>query len=280
MLMLSLNIRINRSKVLCTVVLSCLAVFIVCTAQVFAIARGYTSSDEGLDAGMVAALSESGTSEVERADQNNSKRIVGVVTTFEESSVTLASGDSKVLVESEGEIDAYISDIGGKVSKGDLLVLSSFKGILMKAGNVENSIVVGVAAEDSDATATDNPTHYTYQDNGATKSTEITKIKVNLNKQGTNTAAAATPSPLAKLGESVTGKQVSDIRVLAALTIFILVMIAEGGIIYGAVTSAITALGRNPMARQIIRREMTRVIIVAIVVLSLGLGAVYGVLWY
>ncbi len=277
--MLNVPIKTHRATALLTVLLSCAVVLGAGISQVAAIARGYTTNDEGLSAGMVAALSESGDSGVQRADQNNTKRIVGVVTTFEGSSVTLASGDSKVLVESEGNVDAYISSIGGKVTKGDLLVLSPFKVILMKAANGTAATVVGIAAEDSDPANSDNPTHYTYLENDESKTTDIAKIKINLNKQGDSTSASS-PSPLSKIGESVTGKQVSDIRVLAALVIFVLVMIAEGGIIYGAVTSAVTALGRNPMARKIIRREMTRVIIVAIVVLSLGLGAVYGVLWY
>lgn len=247
-------------------------------SQVQAIARGYSTSDESLSPGMVAALSNSGDSEVERADQSSGKRVVGVVTTFDGSSVTLASGSSKVLVESEGDILAYVSDIGGEIKRGDLLAVSSFKGILMKSSGT--GAVLGVALEDSSSVAEENVTNYAYKENGASKTTRIFKIKINLNKQSAATSAQVGPSALSKIGESITGKQVSDIRVLAALIIFVLVMIAEGGIIYGAVTSAITALGRNPLARKMIRREMTRVIIVAIGVLGIGLGAVYGVLWY
>lgn len=260
--------------------LICGVLLISVTTQAAAIAQGYNTGDEGLSVGMVAALSDSDESEVERADQYNSKRIVGIVTTFEDSTVTLASGESKVLIESEGEVEAYVSDVAGKVNRGDSLTLSSFRGILMKAEEGSEGPVIGVAAESSDTADAESRTAYSYQENGDTKSTNIVKIKVNLNKQISAGAQAVAPSALSKLGESITGKQVGDIRVLAALIIFILVMIAEGGIIYGAVTSAITALGRNPMARQIIRREMTRVIIVAIGVLCLGLGAVYGVLWY
>jgi uncharacterized protein (UPF0333 family) len=278
MLMLIAPVKTYRVTALLTTLILSVVMIVAAASQVGAIARGYTSNDDDLTAGMVAATSESGSSGVERANQNNTERIVGIVTTLEESSVTLASGNSKVFVESEGEISAYVSDIAGKVKRGDLLSLSSFKGILMKATNGEGA-VIGTAAEDSGSNNTNDPIHYTYLDSGKSKTTEVVKIKINLNKQllGSQTADQ---SPLSKIGESVTGKQLSDIRVLAALTIFVLVMIAEGGIIYGAVTSAITALGRNPMARKIIRREMTRVIIVAIGVLSLGLGAVYGVLWY
>lgn len=254
--------------------------FVSLGLHVSAIARGYSTTDEGLNAGMVAALSETGDSEVERADQTSGKRVVGVVTTLDASSVTVASGSSKVLIESEGEVMAYVSDISGSVKKGDLLMLSSLRGILMKGSETASGTIIGVAGQDSESVSEDEVTKYDYSEGGSNKSARIVKIKINLNKQGANGGQTLDPSALSKIGESITGKQVSDIRVLAALIIFILVMIAEGGIIYGAVTSAITALGRNPLARKMIRREMMRVIFVAIGVLGVGLAAVYGVLWY
>lgn len=265
----------TRSATIFMVLFSCAVIAVANATHVAAIARGYTTSDDGLAAGMVAALSESGDSEVERADQNSTDRIVGVVTTSDSSSVTLSSANAKLLVESEGEVSAYVSNINGEVQKGDLVSLSSFKGILMKAKGSSTGGVVGVAAEGGSET-----TNYSYSENGTVKTTKITKVKINLNKQGATTSTHTEPSPLSKVGQSITGKQVSDIRVLAALIMFVLVMVAEGGIIYGAITSAITALGRNPMARKTIRREMSRVIVVAVGVLGIGLGAVYGVLWY
>lgn len=267
-----------------TVIISVFAVFgiffVGLGIHVSAIARGYSTNDDALSVGMVAALSEFGDSEVQRADQTSSKRVVGVVTTLDASSVTVASGSSKVLIESEGEVMAYVSDISGQVKKGDLLMLSPLKGIVMKGSETASGTIIGVAAQDADSVSGESVSQHSYSDSGSTKTTSIAKIKINLNKQGTNGGLSVEPSPLSKIGESITGKQVSDIRVLAALIIFILVLIAEGGIIYGAVTSAVTALGRNPLARKMIRREMMRIIFVAIGVLGVGLAAVYGVLWY
>lgn len=264
-----------------TLALSVLGILLFgAVSYVTAISRGYATNDAGLASGMVAALSESGDSQVERADQSSGKRIVGVVTTIDASSVTVASGSSQVLIESEGDVLAYVSDIAGPVKKGDLLTLSAFKGVLMKGSENSGGVIIGVAAQDSQSVDESNSSEYVYTEGTVSKSTQIVKLTINLNKQGTNAGRTLDPSPLSKIGESVTGKQVSDIRVLAALIIFILVLIAEGGIIYGAVTSAVTALGRNPLARKMIRREMLRIIMVAIGVLGVGLAAVYGILWY
>jgi hypothetical protein len=224
---------------------------------------------------MVVSLSTEGSSTVERTSQVTTDRVVGIVTTYDDSSVTLSSEDTNILVESEGEVLAYVSDMNGEVSQGDPLVISPLKGILMKGSQDSTGTVLAVAAE-SLASAT-QVSDYRLDDSD--KSTKISKLKVNLNQQGTSNGQTAASSAIAKLGKSVVGKEVSEVRVLVALLIFIIVLIAEGGIIYGAVSSAITALGRNPLARKIIRREMIQVLAVALLVLVLGLGAVYGILW-
>lgn len=246
--------------------------------SVYAIARGYNTNDQGLQTGMVVALSldnNSSAPSVERANQDSGQRVVGIVTTNEESLVTVGSSASKVLVESEGQVDGYVSDINGKVQKGDQLVLSPLKGVLMKGVTGTPGTIVAIAADTVTATSS-----YPYVDNGKTLKTDIGKIKVNLNHTGVqNNGSSSSDSPLARIGRAVTGKEVGEVRVLIAMIIFIIVLIAEGSILYGAISSAVTALGRNPLARKIIRGELFRVILVALVVLGVGLGAVYGILW-
>lgn len=244
-------------------------------ASVLAIARGYTTIDSGLQTGMVVALSADGSTDsgVERATQDSSTRVVGVVTTVENSFVTVGSESSNVLVESEGQVQAYVSDINGGVARGDLLVLSPLKGILMKSSELA-ATVIGVAGD-----APSNPSPYNYTDAGQTKQTQIAKVTLNLNQQGSANAGTESDSALARLGRTIVGKDVGEARVLIALIIFVIVLIAEGAIIYGAISSAMTALGRNPLARKIIRAEMIRVVFIALAVMLVGLAAVYAILW-
>lgn len=247
----------------------------VAQVSVGAIARGYTSSDSGLQTGMVAALSlgDSTDSNVERASQDTSERVVGIVTTVDASLVSISSDSASVLLESEGEVEAYVSDINGVVNQGDLLAVSPLKGILMKSKG-SSLTVIGVAVASPGSTMP-----YSYQEGGTTHETQIAKIRINLNNQGNTSGNTPSNSALAKLGRSIVGKEVSETRVLLAIILFVVVLIAEGGIIYGAISSAITALGRNPLARRIIRGELLRVIAVALAVLLVGLAAVYIVLW-
>ena len=134
--------------------------------------------------------------------------------------------------------------------------------------------VIGIVAENI-ASSEDQ----SYQDGNQTKQAKLAKIKINLNRQGSGTSGVVqSDSSLARLGRAAVGKNVSEIRVLIAMIMFVIVLIAEGGIIYGAISGAITAPGRNPFANKIISGELIKIITMALVVLILGLGGVYAIL--
>lgn len=252
------------------------AVFMFLQGVTAAIARGYTTDDTGLQTGMVVALSNNdGDYKVERASGNNIDRIVGISTTFDSSLVTVTSGNAKVLVENEGEVESYVTDTKGEIKKGDLLTLSDYKGILAKADFGEGHII-GIAVADFQ---TANPEKYTVKENETNKEIKIAKIKVNLNRRATDAGTVVTDSSIAKLGKAIVGKDVGEIRVVIAMVVFFIVLIAEGGILYGAISSSITALGRNPLAQKIIQKELIRVVVIALIVLTVGLAAVYAILW-
>lgn len=271
----------NSRKWLKTASFAVLAYFVfivLLTGNVFAIALGYTTQDDGVQAGMVVSLTTDGSGDqVERASQETSTRVIGIITTFDSSVVSVSSGDAKILVENTGQVDSYVSDINGEFKKGDLLILSPLKGILMRASEGNTSKVIAVATQSF--TDVESST-YQYQDIDKQSDTKISKIKVDLSLQGgANSGISANDSTLKNIGKSIVGKEVSDLRVFISILAFIIVLVAESAILYGAISSAITALGRNPLARKVIRQELFRVIMVAITVLLIGLGAVYSILW-
>lgn len=248
----------------------------VFSSRAFGIARGYLTNDSGLQVGMAAALSTEGAEGylVERASQQNQSRAIGVVTTVDEALITAASANAKIYIETEGEVEAYVSDIGGIVKRGDLLVLSPLKGILMKADDTSPAIF---AVSNSDFIV-DSSQQYRFPD-GNVKEARISKLIVNLNRKATGNSNQISDSSLRKIGKAIVGKDVGEIRVVIALIIFFVVLITEGGTLYGVISSAIKALGRNPLAGKVIRRELIRIVFIALLVFIIGLISIYGILW-
>lgn len=253
--------------------------FLSITPGVFAAAKGYATDDTELKPGMVVALSETSTPEnpkVERAALELEPKVIGVTTALGDDAVTVANGESVVYVQNTGEATVFVTDLNGEISNGDLLAPSPLLGILMKADE-STAPIVGIALEGFN---NDTAETKSIQQNDGSKEVKVTQIRINLDhKAASNQQASATDSSLERLGRAIVGKDVGEIQVITALVIFLAVLVAEGGIIYGAISSAITALGRNPMANKIIQREMIRVVFIAIAVLGVGVAAVYAVLW-
>lgn len=250
--------------------------FVALGQIVFAYARGYNTSDTGLQTGMVVSLSPNtngANNSVERATQATSSSVVGIVTTLDRTVLATSPGKATVLVENDAQVDAYVSDINGSIQAGDQLTVSQLKGILAKVTDAASTNVIAVAADDPK-----DAIEYTYEDNGQTKKTLIHKISVSLQHK-TTTAIDVSDSALTKFGRQVTGKDIGEFRLILAMFIFLIVLIAEGGILYGGLSGAIMAIGRNPLAKKTIRQELLRVILIATLILAVGLTAMYFMIW-
>lgn len=247
------------------------------TPTVLAIATGYASDDEAIQPGMAVSLSESSTAErpvVSRAISGSDNDPIGVAVNPEENIVTTGAIDRTVYVQADGEVDVFVSDLNGTPKKGDLLVASPLKGVLVRGNDTAES-VVGTVLEDFPASV---GATQTVDKEGTSVTVRINQLRVSLDQKGQELSAVS-DTALEKLGRTLTGKRVGEIRVIIALIIFLIVLVAEGSIIYGAVSTAITALGRNPMARISIVKELIRVVVIALAVLSLGVAAIYIILW-
>lgn len=243
-----------------------------------AIANGYASNDSAIQPGMAVSIdasSDASKPTVSRATNAEGTQPIGVTVNTDENLVTTGSEGQAVYVQSEGEVEAFVSDLNGMPKKGDLLAVSPLRGILVVASGTPG-VVVGSALEDFQA---ETSTTQSVSKDGSSVNVQIDKIRISLDQKGSTSALSSVESSLENLGRAIVGRDVGEIRVLIALVIFLIVLIAEGGIIYGAISSAITSLGRNPMARKIIIQEMIRVVLIAIVVLIFGLAAIYAILW-
>src|SRR5581483_8496550 len=85
----------------------------------------------------------------------------------------------------------------------------------------------------------------------------------------------AIPSPLKRFGQAIAGKNVSALRIWAALAVFVIAAIIAVSVLLIGVRSSITAIGRNPLSKKSIMKGLAQVIVVALVVFILGTFGVY-----
>lgn len=251
-----------------------LQVGLVTGASARAITRGYATTDAGIRSGMVVSSAESNAAapSVVRATIATQAKVIGVATDISTSLVTVADAESQVYIENEGTVEAFVSNVNGAPRKGDLLGLSPINGVLMKVADT-SQVIAAAQTDFSETLAT------TYTLAGSAKPVLVEKLAVNLDVKGNTAQSLHQRSALSNIGKTITGREVSDLRIMVSLAVFFIVMLTEGAILYGAITSAVGALGRNPLARSAIQYELFRVAIIAISVLVVGTLAVYALLW-
>lgn len=241
---------------------------------------GFPTQDAELVVGMAAASINGSTPDssqqpplVERASSDQADRYIGIVTSIKP--MAARPGVSEVFVTQSGQTEAYATDLNGEVQKGDSLALSPLRGVLMKASDATRT-VVGTAQSDFNVAAGERVEIATGQNGAQTARIGSVSINVNLQTRPEITGNAF----LINLGSAIAGKPVSQGRVIAAAFILALLLVIEGAIIYSAVHSSVTAIGRNPLARGAIFKELINVSLLILLVMTAGLGVAYLVVWF
>src|SRR3990167_4099476 len=116
--------------------------------------------------------------------------------------------------------------------------------------------------------------------NGQPLNTNVALMDVNVD---VNPPAKSDPSGeddwLQSVAATLFGKELSSIRILMILMVFVTMMLIAGEIIYSAVSGSITAIGRNPLARSAIARQSVRNGALAGLVLLIGTLIIVLLIW-
>jgi hypothetical protein len=247
-----------------------------------AVSQGYVTNDKDLRKYMAVSLSGDnyqGHPVVQSSSINQAGGALGVVVGLGDSLLTVAPLSSQVYVVNSGPSKAYVSDINGTPKKGDILALSPLRGILMKSSNNGGQeAAFGKSLKDFNLSGSQVIKAQDSDGKPISTHVAIMDIEISINPALSSTSEQST-NWLTNLGASVTGHQISSVRVLAALAIFFTLMVIEGEIIYSTISTSITALGRNPLARKSISRQSMRSAGVASVILMAGIGVIAMLVW-
>jgi hypothetical protein len=241
------------------------------------VTQGY-GSDVLLQRGMIVGLKEDDPRKVEPINSDAYDRIHGVVIGANESAVLLGSDSEKVYVASGGRFPALVSNENGNIAIGDYVAVSAIKGIGMKASDVD-PVILGKAIEVFDASNQDNVrSSVTVKDSNGNErvlAIGIVTVDVSIGKNPSLRSDNDLPTALKRASELVAGKPVNPIRVYISLAVLITATAIAGSLIYSAVRSSITAIGRNPLSKKAIIRGLFQVVIIGLLVFLSGIFGVY-----
>jgi hypothetical protein len=238
------------------------------------LSEGY-STTEKLSIGSIVSLQKNTTDQVIAASTSNVDNLLGVVINENSSLLSVSNGNAtQIQVATSGTVQVLVSDINGKIERGDHVTASPISGVGMKAnGNVR---VIGTAQGDAG-----KGTKQTYKNkSGQEQSANLSEIPVLVNvayffKEPNKTII---PFALQSVANALAGKTVSTLPILVSLGIFLITLIVVVSIIYSMIRSSIISVGRNPMSQSAIYRDLIQLSTLVLAILAVAIIAIYMIL--
>ena len=256
-----------RPKLFGLVLAALLVVSMASSVWADAIVRSFDAVGS-IQPGWVVALSQSSDTTVELAPSSTPERIYGVVIDPSSAPLTVQKQAQQVFAANSGDYPALVSTQNGNIHSGDYLTLSKTDGIAARA-DTSDRYIVGRALEDFSG----GGSTIVYANDGSALGRIM--IQVAPGKNPLLKEEATVPQPLLKVGESISGKHVSALRIYASIAIFAVAALIAAVLLWGGIRSAMVAIGRNPLSRHSILRGLIQVILAAASVLIIGLIGVY-----
>jgi hypothetical protein len=242
-------------------------------------AQGY-AADTPLDNGTIVQLANKDSNRVKIATQSDAQNMFGVAVDRNQLPLTITNEglQNETFVAVSGTYNVLVSTQGGPIAAGDYVTLSSVNGVAMKAGTEEKT-VFGRAGGAFDGKSITLGSAVLKDTTGkADKTVTLGSIPVTIDIRSNpnkKTTKVNLPSFLERIGIAIDEKQISPIRIYLSIAIMVVSVIAAIAIVYSGVRSGVISIGRNPMSKKSIFRALTGVILTSILILVIGLFAVY-----
>jgi hypothetical protein len=241
--------------------------------------QGY-SAETPLDNGTIVQLAGKDSKSVKVATQSELQNMFGVTVDRNQQPLTLTNENLKneVFVAVSGTYNVLVSTQGGSIAVGDYVTLSSINGVAMKA-SAEQKTVFGRAVGSFDGKGVTLGTTSLKDTTGkANKTVTLGQVAVTIDIRRNpieKSTKSDLPDFLQRIGQAIAEKEVSPIRIYLSMGITAVSLIAAIAVLYSGVRSGVISIGRNPMSKKSIFRALLEVILTSILILIIGLFAVY-----
>lgn len=240
------------------------------------------AADKPIDNGTIVQLTGKTSDRVKIASQKELQNMFGVAIDRNQLPFTITGGNlqNETFVAVSGTHPVLVSTQGGKIEKGDYVTLSSVDGVAMKAGTVaDQKTVFGRAQAAYDGKGVVLGTTTLKDTTGkANQTVKIGSVPVTIDirrNPNDKSTKADLPEILQRIGQAIAEKEVSPIRIYLSLAITAVSLIAAIAVIYSGVRNSLISIGRNPMSKKSIFRALLEIILTSILILIIGLFAVY-----
>jgi len=241
--------------------------------------QGY-AADTQLDNGTIVQLTGKDSNRVKIVGQSELGNMFGVTVDRNQLplAVTHEGVQNETFVAVSGTYNVLVSTQGGTIAPGDYLTLSSVGGVAMKAGTEEKTVFGRAAApfDGKGITLSTVTLKDTSGKSGKTVNLGLIPVTIDIRSNpNQKTTKVNLPSFLERVGLAIAEKPVSPVRIYLSIGISVVCVIAAIAIIYAGVRNGVISIGRNPMSKKSIFRALIETILTSLLILIIGMFAVY-----
>jgi hypothetical protein len=249
-----------------------------------AVTRAYIT-DTPLQRGMIVKLDDKDNTKVAPVAGTELTKMEGVVVAANDSPVTLSDENAtkqQVFIATTGRYEVLVSNQNGVIKKDDYVSVSALAGIGMKATGSQSRIL-GKALTSFDGKT--NTVGQTTVKNSGGKEIPITLGMVGVEiAVGHNPVEAKKDSVipglehLQQVAGTVADKPITPAQLYASMLVMLLAGAIAGAILYAGIRTSMIAIGRNPLAKSSVTKNLLSVVITSVIILIIGIVAVYLIL--
>ncbi len=267
-------VRIGSCSLLVGVALA-LSVLNPFVASAASIAQGYHSS-ESLIRGTVVSVGKS-ANEVVATTQQNQRTVIGVAVGSSDAIIDVQPHGSDVRIAINGDASVVVSDIGGDIKTGDSLIISPLSGVAMKdSRDSQATKYIAVANQNFNAHSKEASKVAITLNDGTKRDVAVGLINAKLLL--TNRTPAKGQNILMVAAEKLAGRPVSNLQILAASAVFIATVSLTGLLLQGSLKGAFISIGRNPLSKPLIVRNLFKILAVGLLIIAAGASMAYSIL--
>jgi len=238
------------------------------------------AADTALDNGTIVQLTGKDSNRVKVALQSDLQNMFGVAVDRNQLPLTVTNEgvQNETFVAVSGTYNVLVSTQGGAISAGDYVTMSSVNGVAMKAGTEEKTVFGRAAAPFDGKGVTLSSVSLKDSTGKDSKTVSLGLIPVTIDIRSNpnqKTTKANLPSFLERVGLAIAEKPVSPIRIYLSIGVAAVSVIAAIAIIYAGVRNGVISIGRNPMSKKSIFRALIETILTSLLILIVGMFAVY-----
>jgi hypothetical protein len=243
------------------------------TAALANVSHAYLAEGQ-ISSGYLVSLDPQKTGYVEASNTSNGSSLLGVAVNPKDSLLAVNPSNNSVQIATTGTVTALVSTVNGNISVGDMVSISPFNGIGMKAEPGLN--IIGLAQ-----TSLNSKTPGVTKEKVTNKSGKPTTllvgyvsltINITTDNQLTNSSNL---NGLQKLVKNLTGHVISTFRIIISLIIILVTFLALIIVTYSAIFGSIVSVGRNPLAKHAIFGTLRSVLVMTILVALVAIIMVY-----